>query len=145
MALPVKAFTNSDRQWIEHVVACRPASRRLTLLEAFKLSRVELPQSLYFAWLLGSRGPVVDYWLLKHFFKTFLPDQPWPGVPPSVLPEFGVESERPEFVIDWPGFKLIIEYKVDSDEGVDQVKRYLDTFGIRKRFEGAVIFLTPDG
>ena len=70
-------------------------SRRTTLLEAIAVNREEAPHSNFLAWLLGSQGPLTDFWLLKAVLHCAAPSMEWPGFPHSVLSEVALESERP--------------------------------------------------
>jgi hypothetical protein len=115
------------------------------LLDALQLGRSEQPQSLYLAWLLGPNGPLTDSWLLRRILQMALPSMRWPGNPRSVHPEVTAGGERPDIVAQWDRFCLIIEYKVDSPEGDQQIPRYLDRFRIHSTGEGLLVYVTPSG
>jgi len=151
MADVAKWDDSSELSLVQALLRMKPSPlRRTTLLEALEMSRAEVPQSLFLAWLLGPQGPLTDCWLLKEIFETAVSSTavssvPWPGMPQSVLPEVQVETERPDVVVTWDSFRLIVEYKVDSPEGKYQVSRYLDTFRITNARDGMVVYLTPTG
>jgi hypothetical protein len=137
---------DDDLSLLRTLLAISPSQlRRTTLLEALEMTRSEVPQSLFLAWLLGPQGPLTDCWLLKAILELAAPSTTWPGTPQSVLSEVAVDSERADIIATWESFKLIVEYKVDSSEGKDQINRYLKTFKVARAVDGMVVYLTPTG
>jgi hypothetical protein len=114
-------------------------------MEAINALNLENPHSDYLAWLLQATGPLSDFWLLRSLYAKCLPDEIWPGTPTSIDREVPNDFGRPDIVIAWGTFNVVIENKVWSSEGDNQVVRYLEGFGIAEPSDGRVIYLTPHG
>ena len=96
------------------------------------------------AWLLAPAGPFKNGWLLDNLLKKLDHRVPL-GSPTTVHREVQKGTDRPDIIIDWPNFRLVIENKIKSPEGANQCSRYLDTFEITDAARGLLIFLTPSG
>jgi hypothetical protein len=120
------------------------ASRPTTLFEALGVLNLEAPHSDFLAWLLDGRGPLEGNWLLKRIMQLVAPEIPWdPGV--VVDREVQISNGRLDIQVSWASFKLIIENKVWSVEGDQQVARYLEGANIASFVDGRIIYLTPLG
>lgn len=118
--------------------------RKLTLFESIDVLNLENPHSDFIAWLLDDSGPLTDCWLLRALLARVAAEGEWSGAP-IVEREVATALGRADIVVKWDTFKLIIENKVWSLEGADQVGRYLRAFEIRSPRDGRLIFLSPHG
>lgn len=118
--------------------------RKSTLFEAIHVLDLEAPHSDFFAWLLDPLGPLSDNWLLRGLLARIAPEQSW-DVDPTVEREVPVDDGRLDILISWPSFKLIIENKVCSAEGDEQIARYLRSTGISGPNDGRILYLSPLG
>ena len=115
-----------------------------TLFEALGAEETEAVHSDYLAWLLSPSGPLSRGWLLASLMR-------WCGVEEDLGPPVRVErevtqgGERADIVVEWHGFRLVIENKVNSSEGREQCRRYLETFSLTEPSEGRLLFLTRKG
>jgi len=118
--------------------------RKSTLFEAMNVLDLEAPHSDFLAWLLDPLGPLSSNWLLRGLLDRIAPEQSW-DVDPTVEREVPVDEGRLDILISWPSFKLIIENKVRSAEGEEQIARYLRSAGITGPNDGHILYLSPLG
>ena len=118
--------------------------RKSTLFEAIHVLDLECPHSDFLAWLLDPLGPLTDNWLLKAILAYAAPVQPWEDGP-TVYREFEIDTGRLDILITWSSFKLVIENKVWSTEGDQQVPRYLKGAAIVTPQDGRLLYLSPKG
>jgi hypothetical protein len=118
--------------------------RKSTLFEAIHVLDLEAPHSDFLAWLLDPLGPLSENWLLRAILEQIAPGQPL-EVDPTVEREVPVDNGRLDILITWPSFKLIIENKIWSAEGEEQIARYLRCAGISGPNEGRIVYLSPLG
>jgi hypothetical protein len=139
---------DDDQSLLRSLLAAAPKTlkhhRKSTLFEAMHVLDLENPHSDFLAWLLDPFGPLTDNWLLKSLLKRIAPHWSWEG-DPTVEREVPVGNGRLDILISWSSFKLIIENKVWSEEGNQQIARYLQSSEITRSDNGCIVYLTPDG
>jgi hypothetical protein len=118
--------------------------RKTTLFEAIHVLNLETPHSDFLAWLLDPLGPLTDNWLLRAFLVRISPQQIF-DVDVTVEREVPVALGRLDILISWSSFKLIIENKVWSPEGDEQISRYLRSGVIAGENDGRIVYLSPLG
>ena len=140
--------TPEDAALLEDLLARAPkllrANRMLSLFEAMHVLDLENPHSDYLAWLLDPLGPLTHNWLLRSLLERVAPGRVWTD-DPTVEREVPVDNGRLDILICWPDFKLIIENKVWSEEGDEQIARYLRSSNLATPADGLIVFLTPGG
>ncbi|HEY2585094.1 MAG TPA: PD-(D/E)XK nuclease family protein [Tepidisphaeraceae bacterium] len=118
--------------------------RKSTLFEAIHVLDLENPHSDFLAWLLDPLGPLTGNWLLKLILARLLPGRVLDDEP-TVEREVPAGDGRLDLLISWSSFKLVIENKVWSTEGEQQVARYLLGVGISTPETGRIVYLSPSG
>lgn len=123
--------------------------------EVAGLGRDEFRNTAVLAWLLNPRGshglgdaalkPLLEQ-INRQFGGDFsLSPSDFCHVRVETNPD-GEISNRIDIEIDSKNFYLIIEVKIDAQEGKDQLRRYGDLAKIQARDRPwAIVFLTPDG
>lgn len=137
---------NPDVHLIESLVTSPQGPRKIRhLFDAFRVGHREDPFSDFLCWLLHPTGPLTNGSLLDALLAaTGIHETA--GIPPvRVDREVQIGGERPDILIEWQSFRVIIENKTISPEGDNQCARYLSTFDIRDAAAGRLVFLTPSG
>src|ERR1700733_5454711 len=132
---------------LKRLLACpsQSSDRHATLFDEINILHSETPHSDFLAWLLDPLGPLTDNWLLRLIFSKLVPSGSWPGTP-TVDREVSCEDGRMDICISWENeFNIVIENKIWSAEGDQQIARYLRDDRMRDLDRSRLIFLTPTG
>jgi hypothetical protein len=112
-----------------------------TIFAALRLGDDEAWHSDLLAWFLNPSGPLTGGWLLRSIISHVGCKVP-AGIP-RVAREEQLETERPDIIVEWPGFKLLVENKTKTSEHDSQCRRYLRVFDIKRPEDGLLVFLSP--
>lgn len=133
---------------LNDLVAAAPSraliTQRKTLFDVLDVANQETAHSYFLTWLLDPNGPLTGSWLLRRLLARVLPQMSWPGAPHAVEAEVAEGGDRPDVLVRWERYTLLIEYKIDSPETKKQVCRYLKRF-VGSPSEGVVVYITKDG
>lgn len=144
----VRIVAVSEVTDIERLRALRrisaPEPARRILMDALGFLHYENPHSDFLAWLLDPRSDTDGTPLLRALLEHAGIDRDL-GKPQLIDREVVAGGDRPDIVVSWGDFTLVIENKVWSNEGDRQCARYLASFEIHTPAVGRLVYLNLGG